>query len=282
MAHVNAPPDGHYREEYFMRWKSFSLTITVNTTPPQVAVYSKAIKVTVDGPREPRSKTRQQQQIRAIAFGQRPFLDATPFNHLRDLEYRRKSGDSSSSSSTGFKVPEPSTPLQAARCRGSGSGPRVEARPAPGQFVLADRFVTCVNGCRRCLGFSLANAVMWRAQVARHTTLLWPRRTRDPGRRFHFIRPAGAPPPAALPPPPPPARCPNFTNNLDQFGQTIGGGGGALACRASTADRVVRARTPRAAADDGVAPRKPVAAGTPCVRRGSRSSGSRHVFCYCS
>ncbi|GLG94566.1 Protein lozenge, partial [Gryllus bimaculatus] len=37
--------------------KSFTLTITVNTSPPQVATYSKAIKVTVDGPREPRSKT---------------------------------------------------------------------------------------------------------------------------------------------------------------------------------------------------------------------------------
>ena len=33
--------------------------ITVGTTPPQVATYNKAIKVTVDGPREPRSKTRE-------------------------------------------------------------------------------------------------------------------------------------------------------------------------------------------------------------------------------
>ncbi|XP_046442588.1 protein lozenge-like isoform X2 [Daphnia pulex] len=39
------------------RGKSFTLTITVSTTPPQIATYSKAIKVTVDGPREPRSKT---------------------------------------------------------------------------------------------------------------------------------------------------------------------------------------------------------------------------------
>jgi len=39
--------------------KSFSITITVNTSPPQVATYNKAIKVTVDGPREPRSKTRE-------------------------------------------------------------------------------------------------------------------------------------------------------------------------------------------------------------------------------
>lgn len=36
------------------RGKSFSLTITVATQPPLVATYQKAIKVTVDGPREPR------------------------------------------------------------------------------------------------------------------------------------------------------------------------------------------------------------------------------------
>ncbi|CAB0005783.1 unnamed protein product [Nesidiocoris tenuis] len=58
------------------RGKSFTLTITVSSTPPQIATYSKAIKVTVDGPREPRSKTRQQQQFHAFAFGQRPFLSS--------------------------------------------------------------------------------------------------------------------------------------------------------------------------------------------------------------
>ncbi|XP_026470551.1 segmentation protein Runt-like [Ctenocephalides felis] len=50
------------------RGKSFTLTITISTSPPQVATYTKAIKVTVDGPREPRSKTMlsllgQQQQF---------------------------------------------------------------------------------------------------------------------------------------------------------------------------------------------------------------------------
>ncbi|XP_035779149.1 uncharacterized transmembrane protein DDB_G0289901-like isoform X2 [Anopheles albimanus] len=58
------------------RGKSFTLTITISTSPPQVATYNKAIKVTVDGPREPRSKTTsfvgQQQQFH-FAFGQRPF-----------------------------------------------------------------------------------------------------------------------------------------------------------------------------------------------------------------
>ncbi|XP_076356970.1 uncharacterized protein LOC143250401 isoform X2 [Tachypleus tridentatus] len=70
------------------RGKSLSITITISTSPPQVASYSKAIKVTVDGPREPRSKTRQQQQLRAFAsaFGQRPpFLDP-----LREWEHLRR------------------------------------------------------------------------------------------------------------------------------------------------------------------------------------------------
>ncbi|XP_058803830.1 runt-related transcription factor 3-like isoform X2 [Phymastichus coffea] len=74
------------------RGKSFSITITVSTTPPQVATYTRAIKVTVDGPREPRSKTRQQhQQFRALGHGQHPYLGApTSFSsHLRELEYRR-------------------------------------------------------------------------------------------------------------------------------------------------------------------------------------------------
>uniref|UniRef100_A0A668A2K1 Runt-related transcription factor 2 n=1 Tax=Myripristis murdjan TaxID=586833 RepID=A0A668A2K1_9TELE len=39
------------------RGKSFTLTITVFTGPPQVATYHRAIKVTVDGPREPRRST---------------------------------------------------------------------------------------------------------------------------------------------------------------------------------------------------------------------------------
>ncbi|XP_059616653.1 segmentation protein Runt [Phlebotomus argentipes] len=38
------------------RGKSFSITITISSYPLQIATYTKAIKVTVDGPREPRSK----------------------------------------------------------------------------------------------------------------------------------------------------------------------------------------------------------------------------------
>lgn len=40
------------------RGKSFSLTITITSAPfYQIATYNKAIKVTVDGPREPRTKS---------------------------------------------------------------------------------------------------------------------------------------------------------------------------------------------------------------------------------
>ena len=40
------------------RGKSFTVTITINAHPNLVATYNKAIKVTVDGPREPRTKSR--------------------------------------------------------------------------------------------------------------------------------------------------------------------------------------------------------------------------------
>uniref|UniRef100_A0A8C6SNB3 RUNX family transcription factor 2b n=1 Tax=Neogobius melanostomus TaxID=47308 RepID=A0A8C6SNB3_9GOBI len=42
-------------QQNFFWGKSFTLTITVFTNPPQVATYHRAIKVTVDGPREPRT-----------------------------------------------------------------------------------------------------------------------------------------------------------------------------------------------------------------------------------
>ncbi|GFX32644.1 hypothetical protein TNCV_887841 [Trichonephila clavipes] len=45
----------HYAMSY---GKSFTLVITVSSNPPQVATYNKAIKITVDGPREPRIFTK--------------------------------------------------------------------------------------------------------------------------------------------------------------------------------------------------------------------------------
>lgn len=55
------------------RGKSFSITILVHTYPCQIATYSKAIKVTVDGPREPRSKQSKLNFIFLIEFNRRAF-----------------------------------------------------------------------------------------------------------------------------------------------------------------------------------------------------------------
>ncbi|KAG3282440.1 runt related transcription factor 3 [Ictidomys tridecemlineatus] len=52
------------------RGKSFTLTITVFTNPTQVATYHRAIKVTVDGPREPR-RHRQKIEDQTKAFPDR-------------------------------------------------------------------------------------------------------------------------------------------------------------------------------------------------------------------
>ncbi|XP_054163066.1 runt-related transcription factor 1-like [Oppia nitens] len=76
------------------RGKSFSLTITLSTNPPQIASYGKAIKVTVDGPREPRSKLNHPQHLGAFAtaFGhyRHPLFDsrACPLPAISTNEWR--------------------------------------------------------------------------------------------------------------------------------------------------------------------------------------------------
>ncbi|XP_015217309.1 runt-related transcription factor 1 isoform X3 [Lepisosteus oculatus] len=65
------------------RGKSFTLTITVFTNPPQVATYHRAIKITVDGPREPRH-SRQMQTSPSWTYEQSyPYLGqiSTPSVH---------------------------------------------------------------------------------------------------------------------------------------------------------------------------------------------------------
>uniref|UniRef100_H2U4Q5 Runt-related transcription factor n=1 Tax=Takifugu rubripes TaxID=31033 RepID=H2U4Q5_TAKRU len=65
------------------RGKSFTLTITVFTSPPQVATYQRAIKITVDGPREPRRHRQKMDEVKpgALAFSER----------LSELEHLRRS-----------------------------------------------------------------------------------------------------------------------------------------------------------------------------------------------
>ncbi|XP_055389870.1 putative uncharacterized protein DDB_G0286901 [Condylostylus longicornis] len=92
------------------RGKSFTLTIVISTTPIQIAMYTKAIKVTVDGPREPRSKVRHQ-GFHPFAFGPQrfgpdPLISGLPFklpgfahhlagvhNHLHGHDWRMLGGN---------------------------------------------------------------------------------------------------------------------------------------------------------------------------------------------
>ncbi|XP_021942387.1 runt-related transcription factor 1-like [Zootermopsis nevadensis] len=118
------------------RGKSFTLTITVSSSPPQMATYNKAIKVTVDGPREPRSKTMlsllgQQQQFHAFAFGQRPFLSGHFGNPLDPLQRTDPL-----SGSLGFRMPAMSNCQRLVEC---DSVPPREGRETGGSDCQPDR-----------------------------------------------------------------------------------------------------------------------------------------------
>lgn len=65
------------------RGKSFSITITISSYPCQIATYTKAIKVTVDGPREPRSK--QSEFLFIYIILKAPNL--SPFRHIKFFVY---------------------------------------------------------------------------------------------------------------------------------------------------------------------------------------------------
>lgn len=73
------------------RGKLFTLIITIHTCPMQVATFSKAIKVTVDGPREPRSKSSEclastnHQLINSIQFNRPRFFFSLPPSLLTQL-----------------------------------------------------------------------------------------------------------------------------------------------------------------------------------------------------
>ncbi|XP_041709066.1 runt-related transcription factor 1 isoform X4 [Coregonus clupeaformis] len=75
------------------RGKSFTLTITVFTNPPQVATYQRAIKITVDGPREPRH-SRQLQTSPSWSYEQSyPYLGhhTTPVHSTTPISPSRSS-----------------------------------------------------------------------------------------------------------------------------------------------------------------------------------------------
>ncbi|XP_058803831.1 protein lozenge-like isoform X3 [Phymastichus coffea] len=107
------------------RGKSFSITITVSTTPPQVATYTRAIKVTVDGPREPRSKTNT---IPNFQHCYSNLLD-TEFTHIDidlfvDTSGASSGGGGGGSGATEWAYPSaaPSYPAGPAGSAGGGGG----------------------------------------------------------------------------------------------------------------------------------------------------------------
>ncbi|XP_065364861.1 protein lozenge [Calliphora vicina] len=102
------------------RGKSFTLTITVDTFPRQVATYSKAIKVTVDGPREPRSKTSPPNgtHFRAYGLTQRPYPDAPFSSHFRELGSLHRVTRSSAATSASI-INSASTPTSASSTNSS-------------------------------------------------------------------------------------------------------------------------------------------------------------------
>ncbi|XP_078423217.1 runt-related transcription factor 3-like [Cetorhinus maximus] len=73
------------------RGKSFTLTITVFTSPPQVATYHRAIKVTVDGPREPRKTI----QFQTAFFNQESHYHNQRYNITIQQGHRQKLEDQS-------------------------------------------------------------------------------------------------------------------------------------------------------------------------------------------
>ncbi|XP_051647193.1 runt-related transcription factor 1 isoform X2 [Manacus candei] len=113
------------------RGKSFTLTITVFTNPPQVATYHRAIKITVDGPREPRrhrQKMDEQTKPGSLSFSER----------LSELEQLRRTAmrvsphhpaptanpRASLNHSTAFN-PQPQSQIQGASDLTAFSDPRV-------------------------------------------------------------------------------------------------------------------------------------------------------------
>lgn len=122
------------------RGKSFTLTMAIFTHPPQIALYQKAIKVTVDGPREPRSKTKLRTDDRrihrpgAVDFNDRnpfqdPLMDRRFSSHFAELEELRRSTTPSAESNRRVLQPSaetngfhPSDPVKNRFSRGPWGG----------------------------------------------------------------------------------------------------------------------------------------------------------------
>ncbi|XP_015850028.3 runt-related transcription factor 3 [Peromyscus maniculatus bairdii] len=115
------------------RGKSFTLTITVFTNPTQVATYHRAIKVTVDGPREPR-RHRQKIEDQTKAFPDR-------FGDLRMRVTPSTPSPRASLSTTSHFSSQAQTPIQGSSDLNPFSDPRQFDRSFPTlQSLTESRF----------------------------------------------------------------------------------------------------------------------------------------------
>ncbi|XP_055466970.1 runt-related transcription factor 3 [Psammomys obesus] len=113
--------------------KSFTLTITVFTNPTQVATYHRAIKVTVDGPREPR-RHRQKIEDQTKAFPDR-------FGDLRMRVTPSTPSPRVSLSTTSHFSSQAQTPIQGSSDLNPFSDPRQFDRSFPTlQSLTESRF----------------------------------------------------------------------------------------------------------------------------------------------
>ncbi|XP_014402248.1 PREDICTED: runt-related transcription factor 3 [Myotis brandtii] len=115
------------------RGKSFTLTITVFTNPTQVATYHRAIKVTVDGPREPR-RHRQKLEDQTKAFPDR-FGD---LDRVRMRVTPSMPSPRGSLSTTSHFNSQAQTPIQGTSDLNPFSDPRQFDRSFPALQTLTD------------------------------------------------------------------------------------------------------------------------------------------------
>ncbi|XP_043918589.1 runt-related transcription factor 2 isoform X1 [Protopterus annectens] len=106
------------------RGKSFTLTITVFTNPPQVATYHRAIKVTVDGPREPRRHRQKLDDPKPGLFSERlTEIGRLPHGSVRVSVPTQTTRPSLNATQTGFN-PQGQTQLTGASDLSPFSDPR--------------------------------------------------------------------------------------------------------------------------------------------------------------
>uniref|UniRef100_A0A3P9KWW3 Runt-related transcription factor n=1 Tax=Oryzias latipes TaxID=8090 RepID=A0A3P9KWW3_ORYLA len=162
------------------RGKSFTLTITVFTNPPQVATYQRAIKITVDGPREPR-QSRQMQSSPSWSYEQSyPYLGqittsgvhtASPLSpghsSLSDLSSRLTGPDLAAFGDPRMALERPFTSLTSLPDT-RFSDPRVHYPPTAAAFTYNPTHNTVSNGA---LGITMATAMATTPTGRYHTYL---------------------------------------------------------------------------------------------------------------